>query len=83
MERSPSENDDPKLITPRDVANRLGVETTTLANWRSNRRYRLPFVRVGRKIMYRKGDVDRFIASRYDDGSPSETSSQSTSTSGT
>ena len=63
----------PFLIAPRTpdpllpaeaVAAQLGIKVETLANWRSNKRYSLEYVRVGRLIKYRQSAVDRFVESR-------------------
>ena len=40
------------------------VSVQTLINWRCTKRYDLPFVRVGRRIAYRKADLDAFVESR-------------------
>jgi len=48
------------LLTPQDVATRLGVSTTTLSTWRCTKRYPLPYVKVGRLVRYRLADVDAF-----------------------
>ena len=48
------------LLTPQDVANRLGVSTTTLSTWRCTKRYPLPYVKVGRLVRYRLADVEDF-----------------------
>jgi Helix-turn-helix domain len=53
-----------RLLTPHQTRERLGVSIGTLAVWRCTRRYNLPFVRVGSKVMYREEDVERFISSR-------------------
>ena len=47
----------------------LGVEPTTLAQWRHHGRYPLPFVRIGRgkrggRCFYRKSDLVKFMESR-------------------
>ncbi|MEY8099851.1 helix-turn-helix transcriptional regulator [Falsihalocynthiibacter sp. S25ZX9] len=52
------------LLTPKDVAVRLGISTTTLATWRCTKRYPLAYVKVGRLVRYRAGDVDAFEISR-------------------
>ncbi len=52
------------LLGPPQVARELGVSIQTLAVWRCMKRYRLPYVKVGRLIRYRRQDVDAFIASR-------------------
>lgn len=52
------------LLTPQDVAARLGVSTTTLATWRCTKRYPLTYIKVGRLVRYRLADVETFEASR-------------------
>ena len=52
------------LLTPQDVADRLGVSTTTLATWRCTKRYPLPYVKVGRLVRYRVADVEDFQIAR-------------------
>ncbi|MGD9662785.1 MAG: helix-turn-helix domain-containing protein [Porticoccaceae bacterium] len=52
------------LLTPQKTAEELGVTTGTLAVWRSTGRYKLPFVKVGRKVMYRVEDIQSFVQSR-------------------
>jgi excisionase family DNA binding protein len=51
-------------LTSAEVANTLGITEGTLAVWRCTKRYALPFVKIGRKIFYRREDVQAFIASR-------------------
>lgn len=53
-----------KLLTPRQVAEQLGVTVHTLAVWRCTKRYPLPYVKSGRLVRYRPADVDAFITSR-------------------
>lgn len=53
-----------RLLPPETVAEILGVAVGTLSVWASTGRYNLPFVRVGRKRMYRPEDVEAFIARR-------------------
>ncbi|MDO9600589.1 MAG: helix-turn-helix domain-containing protein [Azoarcus sp.] len=52
------------LLTPSDVANELKVKVTTLAIWRTTGRHRLPFVKIGRAIRYRRSDLDTWLAER-------------------
>jgi len=52
------------LLTPREVADRLGVSTTTLSTWRCTKRYPLPYVKVGRLVRYRLADVEDFELAR-------------------
>ena len=52
------------LLTPEQVADQLGVTEHTLAVWRSENRYPLAYVKVGRYVRYRQSDVNRFIEQR-------------------
>ena len=52
------------LLTPEQAAGFLGVTAGTLNVWRTTRRYPLPYVKCGRKVMYRAEDLERFAASR-------------------
>ena len=42
----------------------LGVSTITLSIWRSTGRYALPYVKIGRLVKYRMGDLRDFKLSR-------------------
>lgn len=53
-----------ELMTPQEAAAYLGVEVSTLAMWRSTKRYPLPYVKVGRLVQYRKTHLDAFLAAR-------------------
>jgi excisionase family DNA binding protein len=53
-----------ELLTPEQVAQKLGVTTGTLAVWRCRRRYPLRYVKIGAKIRYRVEDVQKFIERR-------------------
>lgn len=46
------------------AAAKLNISPTTLATWRSQRRYEIPFTRVGRKIFYSAADIDAWLESR-------------------
>lgn len=56
--------DSQQLLTPREVSELLGVSEQTLAIWRSNRRYSLKYVKVGRYVRYRYADIVDFIHER-------------------
>ena len=52
------------LLSPKAVAERIGVRETTLANWRSQKMDRpnpLPYVRIGGLVRYRESDLERWI----------------------
>lgn len=54
------------LMTPKLVETYTsgGLKENTLANWRSTQRYTIPYVKAGRKILYRRIDIDEFLARR-------------------
>ena len=58
----------PKLLTPDEVADILGVSTSTLAIWRCVKSYQLPYIKAGRLIRYEDSDVVAFITARKHDG---------------
>lgn len=57
-------NHPPMHVDAKLAALALGVQANTLAAWRSNGRYKLPYNRAGRCIRYRVTDLAEFIASR-------------------
>jgi hypothetical protein len=52
------------LLNQAAAATALDVSPGTLAVWRCTGRYPLPFVKVGRKVRYRAGDLLAFLESR-------------------
>ena len=46
-----------------DAAAYIGVEAQTLANWASTGKVRIPFLKIGRKVIYLKSDLDAYLAS--------------------
>ncbi|MBI1370208.1 MAG: helix-turn-helix domain-containing protein [Planctomycetes bacterium] len=52
------------LITPSEAARYLRVSEGTLTVWRCTGRHALPFVKVGRRVMYRRDALDRWIDAR-------------------
>lgn len=46
---------------PLEVAAKLKTNTQTLASWRSNGRVSLPFVKVGRKVLYPVKQVHEYL----------------------
>ena len=52
------------LLDDHAAAAMLTVSPGTLSVWRSTGRYNLPFVKVGRKVRYRRADLEAWLASR-------------------
>ena len=53
----------PRLVSREQAAEALGIRPQTLACWACNGRYGLPFVKIGRRVMYRLADIEHFIES--------------------
>jgi hypothetical protein len=49
------------LIDRNQAAKYLGIEPQTLAVWACNKRYDLPYIKVGRRVMYQLSDINAFI----------------------
>lgn len=49
------------LLSAEEVADRLGVSLSTLADWRQTASVELPFVRIRNRIFYRPEDVETFL----------------------
>ena len=56
--------DDDWLLTAKEVSERIGITEGTLAVWRCKKRYRLPYLKMGGKVMYWHSDVEQFIEDR-------------------
>jgi excisionase family DNA binding protein len=52
------------LLTRPQAAEFLGVKEQTLAVWKTNNRYGLPYIKVGRLVRYRLRDLEAFLERR-------------------
>jgi excisionase family DNA binding protein len=52
------------LLTRTQAAQFLDVSAEALAVWASTKRYKLPFIKIGRKVRYRQSHLDEFLRSR-------------------
>jgi excisionase family DNA binding protein len=52
------------LMTENQAAELLGVKPSTLQFWRSNKRYPLEYVKMGRLVRYRLSALEEFISLR-------------------
>lgn len=50
------------LVSRKEAARYLGLAPQTLAQWACGGRRHLPWVKIGRKVQYKKSDLDAFIA---------------------
>lgn len=59
-----NENED-ILLKPKEAAKFLLLDNEkTLANWRSTKRYPLPYLKVGGRVLYRRSDLQAFLELR-------------------
>ena len=49
------------LLKPKEAAKFLGVSEGTLAVWRCENRYLLPYVKIGWLVRYKLSDLQEFI----------------------
>ena len=55
-------DDKERLLTRGEAAEYLGVQKQTLAMWACNKRYDIPFLKLGtQSVRYRKEDLDNFV----------------------
>lgn len=52
------------MLTRKEAAEYLGVTEGTLAVWASTGRYKLPFIKMGRKVLYAMEHLEAFVESR-------------------
>ena len=50
-----------KNLSAAETADFLGVTTHTLATWRYTKRYNLPYIKIGKMILYRIKDINHFL----------------------
>jgi len=48
-------------MSTKEAAKFLGVQPNTLAVWRSKGINKIPYLRLGRKILYKKSDLIQYI----------------------
>jgi len=56
------------LLLPTQAAALLGVTEGTLAKWRTTRRYRLNYTKIGGRVRYRQSELEKFLAARTVEG---------------
>lgn len=58
------------LLSRNEAAAFLGLHPGTLCVWASTGRHALPFIKVGRRAMYRREDLDKWLNARVVHGNP-------------
>ena len=52
------------LFTSKQASEYLQISVGTLAVWRTNKTYDLPYIKCGGRVRYRKSDLDMWLTSR-------------------
>lgn len=52
------------LLNTEQAAEYIGTQPQTLENWRCNKRYGLPYLKIGRLVRYRRVDLDTWMSGR-------------------
>jgi len=53
-----------ELLDETEAADLLNLAPGTLSVWRSTGRYALPFLKVGRRVRYRRADLEAWLSAR-------------------
>jgi len=51
-----------RLLNEKEAAAYLSVKPISLATWRCNKRYPIPYIKLGRAVRYRLSSLDAFLA---------------------
>jgi excisionase family DNA binding protein len=57
----------PVYLNSQETADYLGVNVDSLAVWRSTKRHKIPYTKVGKWVRYKKADLDKWLESRVVD----------------
>lgn len=60
-----------EIFDPKEASVYLKTPEATLAAWRCTKRVRVPFIKIGGNVRYRKSDLDAFIEANMHDVSAS------------
>ena len=63
MNKAITTNQNPEILTTKQAADYLCLTEATLTTWRCTKAVRVPFIKLGRSVRYRKVDLDAFIKS--------------------
>lgn len=53
------------FISPKELSKYINISVGTLAVWRTNRTYDLPYVKIGGRIMYPAQQVNEWLTTRF------------------
>ena len=49
------------LVTAAEASNQITAPEATLQYWRTTGAQNLPFIKIGRRVMYRQSDIDQWL----------------------
>lgn len=52
------------FLNTKEASDYLKIKTSTLAVWRTNKTYNIPYTKCGGKVLYKKSDLDDWLAQR-------------------
>ncbi len=55
---------DKPFLSPKDLSKFIDISVGTLAVWRTNGTYGIPYIKIGGKVMYPVTEVNKWIQSR-------------------
>ena len=55
------------LFTPAEAAEFLRTTVSTLATWRTTKTTRIPYIKMARKVLYRRSDLEKWLLSNLHD----------------
>ena len=50
-----------KLLTTAEAADYLGIKESTLITWRCTQAVKIPYVKFGRNVRYRRSDLENYL----------------------
>ena len=53
-----------RLQNSLNAADYIGIPANTLQHWRTTGAQQIPFIKVGRRVMYRVSDLDKWLDQR-------------------
>lgn len=53
-----------ELLTTKQASEYLQISVGTLAVWRTNNTYNIPYIKCGGRVRYHRADLDAWLASR-------------------
>ena len=51
-------------LTPKEVSDTINISVGTLAVWRTTKKYEIPYLKVGGKVLYPVSGLNQWLSSR-------------------